>query len=442
MDSFTHPDEEYPHSRIERLADMLGELITGSGRRIAVAGLDALPHGIDQQIRQNTDAEIVSGDGLILALRAIKSPAEIAVIRHAYRIAQAGMEAGLAAVARGITEREIAAEAEYAMRRMGSEGMGIDTIVGAGATHTGPILTRTTFREVGPGDHVLLTIAPRYEGYHGAIGRVATVGEVRREISAAVDTAIAAQDAVRAAMRPGVPGKELDRIARDMCRAADLEQYFAYSGIHSVGVVEFEPPIMTSWYGEPLAEDMVLSIDIPFFFAPWGGLRIEDGFLVGASGAEPLQTLSRGDQARGLTAYRGCTAGRPFASGGTWGQSAGRSGSSRGANRFSDGRRSVPDGEQFLVDGARILPAAALRGHAASGDRSAAMPRHEPFRSPRLVLSLGCRARLQPGDAHRLFPGSQGRPCVTPCSTTFPSCMTITVWRSAFTTFKSWLMKM
>ena len=293
VDSFTHPDEEYPHSRIERLADMLGELIAGSGQRIAVAGLDALPQGIDQQIRENTDAEIVSGDGLILALRAIKSPAEIEVIRHAYRIAQAGMEAGLAAVARGVTEREIAAEAEYVMRRMGSEGMGIDTIVGAGATHTRPILTRTTFREVGPGDHVLLTIAPRYEGYHGAIGRVATVGEVRREISAAVDTAIAAQDAVRAAMRPGVPGKELDRIARDMCRAADLEQYFAYSGIHSVGVVEFEPPIMTSWYDEPVAEDMVLSVDIPFFFAPWGGLRIEDGFLVSAGGAEPLQTLSR-----------------------------------------------------------------------------------------------------------------------------------------------------
>ena len=293
VDCFTHPDEEYPHSRIERLADILSGLVSGRNRRIAVAGLDAMPQGIDRQIRENTEAEIIAGDGLILALRARKSAAEIKVIRHAYRIAQAGMEAGLGTVARGITEREIAAEAEYVMRRMGSEGMGIDTIVGSGAKHTGPILTRTTFRQVQAGDHVLLTIAPRYEGYHGAIGRVANVGDVRPEIAGAVETAIAAQDAVRAAMRLGITGKELDRIARDSCREADLEQYFAYSGIHSVGVVEFEPPIMTSWHEDPLVENMVLSIDIPFFFAPWGGLRIEDGFLIGADGAEPLQSLSR-----------------------------------------------------------------------------------------------------------------------------------------------------
>ena len=293
VDSFTHPDEEYPHSRIDRLADILDTLAAGRNRRIAVAGLEALPQVIDRQIRENTDAELVSGDGLILALRAVKSPAEITVIRHAYRIAEAGMEAGLNAVATGVTEREIAAEAEYVMRRMGSEGMGIDTIVGAGVKHTTPILTRTTFREVARGDHVLLTIAPRYEGYHGAIGRVATVGEPGPMIETAVETAIAAQNAVREAMRPGVPGNELDRIARDACRAAGLERYFAYSGIHSVGVVEFEPPIMTSWHKDRIQENMVLSIDIPFFFAPWGGLRIEDGFLIGGDGAEPLQSLSR-----------------------------------------------------------------------------------------------------------------------------------------------------
>ena len=293
VDCFTHPDEEYPHSRIEPMRDLLATLLSGRKRRIAIAGLDVLPQSIHRQIRAGTESEIVSGDGLVLSLRALKSAAEIAVIRHAYGIAEAGMRAGLAAVASGVSEREIAAEAEYTMRRMGSEGMGIDTIVGAGARHTGPILTRTTPRRVTPGDHVLLTIAPRYEGYHGAIGRVAAVGEVPPQIGAAVDAAIAAQDAVRAAMRPGVAGRELDRIARDRCREADLEQYFAYSGIHSVGVVEFEPPIMTSWQEECLAENMVLSIDIPFFFAPWGGLRIEDGFLIGSDGAEPLQTLPR-----------------------------------------------------------------------------------------------------------------------------------------------------
>jgi Xaa-Pro aminopeptidase len=58
-------------------------------------------------------------------------------------------------------------------------------------------------------------------------------------------------------------------------------------------VVEFEPPILTSWYEGRLEVGMVFSVDIPVFGAAWGGLRIEDGFLIGPDGAEPLQRLPR-----------------------------------------------------------------------------------------------------------------------------------------------------
>jgi Xaa-Pro aminopeptidase len=291
VDLFAHPDEEYPHTTVHAMADVLGPLAAGG--RVAVAGLDALPHRAEKALREATPAEIVDGDAVILRLRAVKSPAEIAVIRHAYRIAEAGTRAALGAIAPGVTEREVAAEAEHAMRRLGSEGMGIDTIVAAGSERTRPILARTTTEPIRSGDHVLLTVAPRYEGYHGAIGRVVAVGEIEPAIGAAVAVAIQAQDAAVAALRPGATGATIDRIARDVCRAAGLEQHFAYSGVHSVGVVEFEPPILTSWHAEPLEPGMVFSVDIPMFGAPWGGLRIEDGFLVGPEGAEPLQALSR-----------------------------------------------------------------------------------------------------------------------------------------------------
>jgi hypothetical protein len=48
---------------------------------------------------------------------------------------------------------------------------------------------------------------------------------------------------------------------------AGLGSYFLYSAIHSVGVI---------------------SVDNPMFNAPWGGLRVEDGFLITDSGAERL----------------------------------------------------------------------------------------------------------------------------------------------------------
>ena len=296
VDAFTHPDEEYPFSQIHRLADTLASLAARgrSPRRIAVAATMRSRRSSGMRSPTAIDAEFVAGDRLILGLRAIKSPGEIAVICEAYRIAEAGTAAALAAIAPGVTEREIAAEAEHAMRRMGSEGMGIDTIVGSGKENTFSIICRTTNRRIGKGDHVLITLAPRYEGYHAAIGRVAAVGQVDERIERAVEVAIEAQETTAAALRPGVTGAEIDAISRGVCRAAGLERYFAYSGIHSVGLVEFEAPILTSKSTEPLSADMVFSIDIPVFFAPWGGLRIEDGFLVTSAGAEPLQSIAKG----------------------------------------------------------------------------------------------------------------------------------------------------
>ena len=189
----------------------------------------------------------------------------------------------------GVTEREVAAEIDAAMRRAGSEGTGIDTIVASGP-NSRPILARSTFRPIETNDMVLLTIAPRYEGYHAAIGRAVLVGDVKPEIKHALDVAIQAQQACFAALRPGVEGREVEAIGRRIVAEGNLGQYFLYSGVHSVGVIEFEPPIFGPSSPAIVEEDMVLSIDIPMFNAPWGGLRVESGYLITADGAEPLHS--------------------------------------------------------------------------------------------------------------------------------------------------------
>ena len=90
-----------------------------------------------------------------------------------------------------IAQREVAAEIEAAMRRAGAEGTGIDTIVASGP-NTRPIQ---------------------------------------------------AQQACATALRPGIEGCQVEAIGRRIAADSDLERYFLYSGVHSVGVIEFEPPI-------------------------------------------------------------------------------------------------------------------------------------------------------------------------------------------------------
>ena len=287
---FTHPNEDYPYAKIQPLDEIMAEMRQGApaAQRVGLGGRGLIGADLMAALRAALpDVAWIDVEDALCDLRAKKSPAEIAVIRTAYRIAEAGFEAAVDAIRRGVTERAIAAEIEAAMRRAGAEGTGIDTIVASGP-NTRPILARATFRPIGADDLVLLTIAPRYEGYHAAIGRVVLVGNPSAEIKRALDVAIRAQQACRDALRPGIEGRAVEAIGRKIVADGNLGQYFLYSGVHSVGVIEFEPPIFGPSSPATLKEDMVISIDIPMFNTPWGGLRIESGYLITANGAELL----------------------------------------------------------------------------------------------------------------------------------------------------------
>lgn len=290
LQEFTHPDEDYPYARIQSLQDIVIE--TGweisTIRRIGLGGRGLMGADLLAAFQSTLpDVEWVDLENDLCNLRAQKSLAEIDVIRHTYQIAEEGFRAAIDAIEVGVTEREVAAEIEAAMRRAGAEGTGIDTIVASGP-NTRPILARSTFRHFAHDDLVLLTIAPRYEGYHAAIGRAVLLGNPGQEIKHALNVAIQAQRACFKALRPGIEGREIEAIGRQIVAEADLGQYFLYSGVHSVGVIEFEPPIFGPSSAAKLKENMIISIDIPIFNAPWGGLRIEDGYLITASGVEPL----------------------------------------------------------------------------------------------------------------------------------------------------------
>lgn len=289
---FAHPDEDYPHATVYKLEDILNAVLSArtTTRRVGLGGRGLMGFDVlSAFMRALPNVEWIDVESVMCDLRAVKSPAEIDVIRHTYKIAERGLQAAVDAIAVGATEREVAAEADTAMRRAGAEGTGIDTIAASGP-NSRPILARSTFRRIETNEIVLLTIAPRYEGYHAAIGRPVFVGDPSEEITRALDVASRAQEACFRAMRPGVEGRAVEAIGRRIVEEAGLGQHFLYSGVHSVGVIEFEPPIFGPSSSARLKKDMIISVDIPLFDAPWGGLRVEDGFLITEHGAERLNS--------------------------------------------------------------------------------------------------------------------------------------------------------
>ena len=235
---------------------------------------------------QDAGIELAPGDGVAYRLRSVKTDAEQAVIDEAYRIARAGLEAAARAVTPGATEREVAAAAEAAMRHAGAEGFGIDTMVASGFDNTSPIIARSTFRRIGKEDLVWVTLAPRYEGYHAALARPFLFA-ANPDVETAIEVARAGQRAGAKRLVAGTKGADAALVIREQLEGGGTGAELPYVPIHSIGMIEFEPPIFLS-SSEVLVQDgMALSIDAALFHGPWGGLRIEDGLAIRDGAAQP-----------------------------------------------------------------------------------------------------------------------------------------------------------
>lgn len=289
---FEHPYVDFVHAEFENISKVASDLIDiNKVKKIGIAGASLMGAYAYQDFQKAfPNSEWIDVEYDMCMLRSIKSEAELDVMRYAYSIAQKGIEAGIDAIKDGAFEREVAAIIEYTIRMAGAEGTGVDTMVGSGENACN-VITRTSFRQMREGDFVHLTVAPRYEGYHGAIARPIFIGDHNEEAQKALLAAEKAHKECYAALRPGIEGREVEAIARRVMDEGGLEKYFQHSGMHSIGVMEFEPPFFGPTQDSVFEEGMVVSIDVPVFDTPWGGFRVEDGYLITAHGAEKLNLV-------------------------------------------------------------------------------------------------------------------------------------------------------
>jgi len=287
LKEITHPDQDFPYSKIESLYDVVSSFVDPkSCKKIGIAGYSLISYDLFKSFKNVLPGQWVVADDQMGELRAVKSPAELEVTEYAYKIAEAGLLAAIKAVGPGVPERHVAAEAEYVMRKMGAEGYGIDTMVASGI-NSSPIISRTSMREIDKDDFVSITLAPRYEGYHSALALPVLVGNPNNEAKRAVDAAIKAHRTCAGLLHEGQTC-EAEAVARKIMSDAGFERNFMYAGIHSVGVIEFEAPIFGPTSKSVMKENMVLSIDIPVFDGDWGGMRIEDGYIIEKDGSKRL----------------------------------------------------------------------------------------------------------------------------------------------------------
>lgn len=89
-------------------------------------------------------------------------------------------------------------------------------------------------------------------------------------------------------IKPGLTGKEADRITRDIIEKYGYGQYFGHSTGHGLGMEVHEAPGLSSRSDVVLEEGMVVTVEPGIYLPDVGGVRIEDDIVLTADGNKRL----------------------------------------------------------------------------------------------------------------------------------------------------------
>ncbi|HXE58907.1 MAG TPA: aminopeptidase P family protein [Gemmatimonadales bacterium] len=221
---------------------------------------------------------------LVERLRAVKDPDEVAAIRAAAAIAREAFLEALPAVRVGVTESEIAAALEAALRRRGSEWHPFPTIVASGPRSALPH-ARTGRRALARGDWLLLDFGAQVDGYCADLTRTVVVGAPADERQRLVYEVVRqAQRRALEQVRAGLTGREADALAREVIAARGFGEAFGHSLGHGLGLEVHEAPRLSPTAEAPLPAGAVVTIEPGIYLPGWGGVRLEDDVYLGVDG--------------------------------------------------------------------------------------------------------------------------------------------------------------
>ncbi len=223
------------------------------------------------------------------SLRKIKSPGEIETIRAAAAITDQAMRQVNAIARPGMTERALAWELEKLMHEAGADGMAFDVIVASGPNAALPH-HHPGRRQFQTGDTLIVDMGARLDGYHSDMTRTFYLGnEPDEQFWSVYHLVQEAQTAVLDQIKPGMSGKEVDALARDVITAAGHGDHFGHGLGHGLGLFIHEDPFLsTRTEKEILASGMAITIEPGVYLPGWGGVRIEDLILITEGGFEYL----------------------------------------------------------------------------------------------------------------------------------------------------------
>jgi len=224
---------------------------------------------------------------LVQELRKMKDPTEVDAIEKAAELTDAGVQAAIDAIKPDIREYEVAAEMEYAMRKLGSDGVAFDTQVASGPRSAFPH-GGCTDRKIRKGELIVIDLGARYNSYNADVSRTFIIGKPSPRQKRIYDVVFEAQQNAFENMKAGIKACDVDAAARKTIEEAGFGKYFVHGLGHGVGLDIHEAPSLNPEGKEILKVGNVVTDEPGIYIVGYSGVRIEDTVRVHKDKAERL----------------------------------------------------------------------------------------------------------------------------------------------------------
>lgn len=232
----------------------------------------------------NNDYELYD---YIIELRSIKNDNELDYIKKAQSITEEGFDYILGKISHNKTEKELALELEYFLRKNGANKLSFDTIFVSGKNSSLPHGTPGN-KKIEIGDFITIDFGVEYNGYMSDMTRTVVYGKASEEQIKVYNTVLEAQNAAFSLIKEGIECYNIDKAARDVISNAGYGKYFGHALGHSVGLEIHESPNFSPKCDTVLKEGMILTVEPGIYIPDKFGVRIEDMVYVTKNGYKNL----------------------------------------------------------------------------------------------------------------------------------------------------------
>ncbi len=238
------------------------------------------------------DITFVPLKGSVKDLRLIKEPEEIENIKKAVEITERAFDKLLDYIEPGRTEKELAAELEYLLRKEGGEKPAFDFIVASGKRSSLPHGVASD-KKVARGEFITFDFGTHYNNYCSDMTRTVILGKPDEKQREVYEIVLQAHRQVSNNLRAGMSGVEADAIAREIITEAGYGDNFGHGLGHGIGIEIHEAPKLSTQSEDTLKPGMVVTNEPGIYISDWGGVRIEDDLLVEEDGCAVLNSSSK-----------------------------------------------------------------------------------------------------------------------------------------------------